>query len=174
MNANITKIFLNGFHRVMFNRMAPRITCIASFEHLHSYIHRSSQESVQRLRFVVYVTDVYPYPPRSVHWRGTILQVSSSANQSWVIGVNFVFTNPHRTDNITTTKQSTKNHGHILWDIYVWHSLRRHFQTRIIVFWFKFHRKLISRDPINYMPALSLIMAWHRTGDKPSSEPMMA
>ena len=108
MNANITKIFINGFHRVMFNRMAPRITCIASFEHLHSYIHRSSQEGVQRLRFVVYVTDVYPYPPRSVHWRGTILQVSASANQSWVIGVNFVFTNPHRTDNITTTKQSTK------------------------------------------------------------------
>ena len=32
---------------------------------------------------------------------------------------------------------------------------------------------LVPKGPINNTPALVLIMAWHRTGDKPLSEPMM-
>ena len=32
----------------------------------------------------------------------------------------------------------------------------------------------VFKGPINNMPALVQIMAWHRTGDKPLSEPMMS
>ena len=31
----------------------------------------------------------------------------------------------------------------------------------------------VPKDPINIIPALVKIMAWHRPGDKPISEPMM-
>ena len=34
--------------------------------------------------------------------------------------------------------------------------------------------KIVSKGPINDIPALFQIMAWHRSGDKPLSEPMMA
>ena len=33
--------------------------------------------------------------------------------------------------------------------------------------------KLVPRSPIDSKPALVQVMAWHRTGDKPLSEPMM-
>ena len=33
--------------------------------------------------------------------------------------------------------------------------------------------KISLKDPINNVPALLQIMAWHRPGDKPLSEPMM-
>ena len=38
----------------------------------------------------------------------------------------------------------------------------------------KISLKFVPKDPINNIPALVLIMAWRRTGDKPFSEPMMA
>ena len=34
--------------------------------------------------------------------------------------------------------------------------------------------KFVPRDPIDNKTALVEIMAWHRTGDKPLSEPVMA
>ena len=32
--------------------------------------------------------------------------------------------------------------------------------------------KIVPYDPIGYKPALVLVMAWRRKGDKPSPEPM--
>ena len=32
---------------------------------------------------------------------------------------------------------------------------------------------LVPKDPIDDNPALAQIMAWHRIGDKPLSEPML-
>ena len=44
--------------------------------------------------------------------------------------------------------------------------------------WMKMHKfrslKFVPRGPMNNIPALVLIMAWRRPGDKPLSEPMMA
>ena len=37
----------------------------------------------------------------------------------------------------------------------------------------KFHWSMFTKGPINNIPALVQIMAWRRSGDKPSSEPMM-
>ena len=37
----------------------------------------------------------------------------------------------------------------------------------------KISLKFVPKGPINNIPALVQIMAWHRTGDKPLSEPMM-
>ena len=37
----------------------------------------------------------------------------------------------------------------------------------------KISRKPVPRGPFNSIPALVQIMAWHRPGDKPLSEPMM-
>ena len=33
--------------------------------------------------------------------------------------------------------------------------------------------QFVAKGPINSIPALVQIMAWHQPGDKPSSEPMM-
>ena len=37
----------------------------------------------------------------------------------------------------------------------------------------KISLKFVPKGPINYNPALVQIMAWHRSGDKPLSEPTM-
>ena len=37
----------------------------------------------------------------------------------------------------------------------------------------KISLKFVPRGPINNIPSLVQIMAWHRPGDKPLSEPMM-
>ena len=37
----------------------------------------------------------------------------------------------------------------------------------------EFSLKFVPKDPINNIPALVQIMAWHLAGDKPLSEPMM-
>ena len=38
----------------------------------------------------------------------------------------------------------------------------------------KISMKFVPKDPINNIPALVQIMAWHLIGNKPLSEPMMA
>ena len=38
----------------------------------------------------------------------------------------------------------------------------------------KISLKFVAQGPINNIPALVQVMAWHRSGDKPLSEPMMA
>ena len=59
---------------------------------------------------------------------------------------------------------------------------RRHFADDILKCIFlnenewhsiKISLKFVPKVPINNVPALVQIMAWHRTGDKPLSEPMM-
>ena len=59
---------------------------------------------------------------------------------------------------------------------------RRHFTDDIfkcillnetVLILIKISLKLISKGPINNIPALVQIMAWRRPGDKPLSEPMM-
>ena len=59
---------------------------------------------------------------------------------------------------------------------------RRHFADGIfkciflnenVLISIKISLKYIPKGPINNIPALVQIMAWHRPGDKPLSEPMM-
>ena len=38
----------------------------------------------------------------------------------------------------------------------------------------KISLKFVPRSPINNKPALVQVMAWHKIGDKPLPEPMMA
>ena len=52
-------------------------------------------------------------------------------------------------------------------DIFRWFSWIKIIELRL-----KFHL-IFSQGPINNMPALVNVMAWHRTGDKPLPEPMM-
>ena len=40
--------------------------------------------------------------------------------------------------------------------------------------WIKISLKFVPKGPINNIPALVQIMAWHRPGDEPLSKPMMA
>ena len=39
-------------------------------------------------------------------------------------------------------------------------------------FWLKFYWSFVPMGPIDHMPALVQVMAWHRAGDKALSEPM--
>ena len=45
--------------------------------------------------------------------------------------------------------------------------------TKMFLFRLKVHLKFVPKRPINNIPALVQIMACHRPGDKPLSEPMM-
>ena len=47
------------------------------------------------------------------------------------------------------------------------------FLNENVQIWIKISLKCVPKGPINYIPALVLIMAWHRPGDKPLSEPTM-
>ena len=47
------------------------------------------------------------------------------------------------------------------------------FLMKMYGLWLKFHGRFVPRSPINNIPALVQIMAWHRPDDKPLSEPMM-
>ena len=47
------------------------------------------------------------------------------------------------------------------------------FVTKNVWISIKISLKFILKDPVNNIPALIQIMAWHRLGDKPLSEPMM-
>ena len=50
---------------------------------------------------------------------------------------------------------------------------KRIFLNENIIFSIKHSLKFTPEGPINNIPALVLIMAWHRPGHKPLSEPMM-
>ena len=47
-----------------------------------------------------------------------------------------------------------------------------HFLENVWIF-IEISLRFVPKGPINNIPALVQIMAWHRSGDKPSSEPMM-
>ena len=51
--------------------------------------------------------------------------------------------------------------------------LKRIFLNENVLIVIKILRKYVSKGPINNIPALFQIMAWHRPGDKPLSEPIM-
>ena len=50
---------------------------------------------------------------------------------------------------------------------------KRIFLNENVLISIKISPKFVHMGPINNIPALVQIMAWHRPGDKPLSEPMM-
>ena len=58
-----------------------------------------------------------------------------------------------------------------IWQIQILNSFC---SMKIVVFWFKFHKKHVPKCPVYNKQALVQIMIWHQTGDKPSSGPMVA
>ena len=63
------------------------------------------------------------------------------------------------------------------WSETRWPPLSRHFQMHFLEWkWIaiKISLKFVPKGPIDNIPALVQILAWHWTGDKPLSEPMMA
>ena len=53
------------------------------------------------------------------------------------------------------------------------HTFKRSFLNENIIISIKISLKFVPKGLINNIPALVLIMAWRRTGDKPLSEPML-
>ena len=49
-----------------------------------------------------------------------------------------------------------------------------HFHNETVKILIEISLKFVSNGPVNDIPALVQIMAWHRPGAKPLSEPMMA
>ena len=47
------------------------------------------------------------------------------------------------------------------------------FMNENFCIWIKFSQKFALTGPINNVPALGLIMAWHHIGDKPLSKPLL-
>ena len=78
-----------------------------------------------------------------------------------------------------------KQKGHYVDDFLThwgWEKMAAFLQTTfsLAFSWMKMYKsrltfpwKYVPKGPINNIPALVQIMAWHRTGDKPLSEPMM-
>ena len=66
------------------------------------------------------------------------------------------------------TLRLRQNGGHFADDIFKWIFLNENVWIPI-----KFSLKFVPQGPINNIPALVQIMAWHRPGDKPLSGPMM-
>ena len=52
-------------------------------------------------------------------------------------------------------------------------TFKRIFLNENIRIWIKISLKFVPKGPINNNPALVQIMAWHRSGNKPLSEPMI-
>ena len=72
----------------------------------------------------------------------------------------------YQRDNTLRPKQ---NIGHFPDDIFKCIFLNENYCTSI-----KISLKYVPQGPINTIPALVQIVAWHQSGDKPLSEPMMA
>ena len=66
------------------------------------------------------------------------------------------------------TLRPRRNEQHFAGDIF-----KRIFFNENVSISIKISLKFVPKDPINNIPALVQIMAWHRLGDKPLSEPMM-
>ena len=61
-----------------------------------------------------------------------------------------------------------QNVHHFPDDIFIWIFLNKNVWILINI-----SLKFVPKDPINNIPSLVQIIAWHRPGDKPLSEPMM-
>ena len=70
---------------------------------------------------------------------------------------------------LLNTSRPRQNGRHISNNIYKCIFLNENVWISITI-WLKF----VPKDPIENNAALVQIMAWHQTGDKPLSEPMMA
>ena len=70
--------------------------------------------------------------------------------------------------NINTLRQ-TQNGRHFPDAIFKWIFVNEN--ARILI---NISLKFVPKGPINNIPALVQIMAWHQPGDNPLSEPMMA
>ena len=66
------------------------------------------------------------------------------------------------------TLSPRRNEQHFADDIF-----KRIFFNENVWISIKISLKFVPKGPINNIPALVQIMAWHRSGDKPLSEPMM-
>ena len=73
-----------------------------------------------------------------------------------------------RTAALLNTSRLRQNGSHFPDDIFKCIFMNE--DVRILI---KISLKFVPKDPINNNPALVQIMAWHRSGDKPLSEPMM-
>ena len=69
---------------------------------------------------------------------------------------------------LITLKSGQNGHRHFPDD-----NLKRIFLNENICISIKISLKFVPKGPINNIPALVQIMAWHRPGDKPLSEPIM-
>ena len=66
------------------------------------------------------------------------------------------------------TLRQRQNGGHFPIDVYKCICLNENVWISL-----KISQKFVPKVPINNIPALLQIMAWHHSGDKPLSEPMM-
>ena len=69
---------------------------------------------------------------------------------------------------ILNTLRPRQNSRHFPDDIFKWIFLNENVWISINI-----SLKFVPRGPINNIPTLVQVMAWHRPGDKPLSEPMM-
>ena len=78
----------------------------------------------------------------------------------------FVFVRSH--DTVLNTQRPRQNGRHFAHDIFKRTFLNENFRIPI-----EMSLKFVPKSPINNIPALVLIMGWHRPGDKSLSEPMV-
>ena len=93
-----------------------------------------------------------------VHWSAAPITVSYMTG-FWVCAVLVCVINSLR---------PRQNRRHFADDVF-----KCNFLNENVVIPIKISLKFVPKGPINNIPALGQIMAWHRTGDKPLSEPMM-
>ena len=162
------------------------------------YIPRNMHTVFALLCFVVVIHWLtFPYPSGLLHWHcGNLTIAPVPAKQPWWIWINtsceFIMN-----ECITTTKQSTtkpctyflgyhatgpydwsrdpvntlrpRQHGHHFAN----DTFKRIFLNKNLWISIKISLKFVPNSPIDNIPALFLIMAWRRPGDKPLSEAMM-
>ena len=91
-------------------------------------------------------------------------QAANHLNDSW----HTFHSNTYVDNVIINTLRPRKDGRHFPDDIFKWIFLNEFIWISIEI-----SLKFVPRGPINNIPALVLIMAWRRPGDKPLSEPMM-
>ena len=93
--------------------------------------------------------------------------IKFSANKraafKWILDLRFVTMSP-----VVNTLRPRQNGRHFADDTF-----KRIFLNENVIISIQISLKFVPKGPINNIPALVLIMAWHRLGDKPLSEAMM-
>ena len=91
--------------------------------------------------------------------RGQVVQVVARNVDPWVNTFNSLYVNTLR----------PRQHGRHFTD----DTFKRIFLNGNVIISITISLKFVPKGPINNIPALVQIMAWHRPGDKPLSEAMM-